>query len=527
MNRSIIRRAFIFTACILVFLGCAKRFEFASWEVDALTPLIKGKLNLANAVNIKEVSSSGDGVLHVSISDTLLRLGLDSLIGIPDTTLKSEFSVPVGGIQWPPGVPFYRDTIRTRFNLKDVALTYAEVRRSLFTVELKNNLKEPILVRYKILSATKDGDTFTLEEAVPKKGTFSGEYNLDGYALDLRGADGTRVNTIYAYVEAWIDPSITTTYTFSAGESFKIENTFEEIVPSYATGFFGQQSTSYEDSTSIELFRSVAFKSADIVDFDVTFTIDNGIGADLLLTIKELSSYNATATQSLEHSIIGEEQTFARAIDLSDPAAPVKHIRKKVQFTPQNSNLDELLELHPDGVHYSVDLEVNPLGNVSLGNDFVYYGHDISAYMDLDIPLKLGFEGLSLSDTFDFRLDTNAFSENLIQSGSIHGYIENGYPFSAAFQLFFLDSNAVIIDSLSPDRQTVLAAVSDGFGNVSSTTRSVIIFPFSAEKIGMLKRAQSSIVAAKFDTYNEQVVTIRDDYAIDFKFVADLKVLTP
>ncbi|MEQ9188717.1 MAG: hypothetical protein RLP15_13365 [Cryomorphaceae bacterium] len=512
---------------MVLLLGCAKRFEFASWEVDTLTPLIKGKLNLANAIDIKEVNSSGDGILHVNISDTLLRLGLDSLIGIPDTTLTSEFSVPVGGIQWPPGVPFYRDTIRTRFNLKDVALTYAEVRRSLFTVELKNNLKEPILVRYKILSATKNGDTFTLEEAVPKKGTFLGEYDLDGYELDLRGADGTRVNTIYAYVEAWIDPSITTTYTFSAGESFNIENTFEEIVPSYATGFFGQQSTSYADTSEVNLFQSIGFQSADIVDFDVSFTIDNGIGADLLLTIKELSSFSDAENRALEHTIIGQDQMFSRAIDLSDPSDPVKHIRKKVQFTPENSNLDELLEIHPNGVHYAVDLQVNPLGNVSLGNDFVYYGHDISAYMDLDIPLKLGFEGLTLSDTFDFRVDTSAFSENLIQSGSIHGYIENGYPFSAAFQLYFLDSNAVIIDSLSPDLQTVLAAVVDGFGNVSSTTASEISFPFNAEKIGMLKRAQSSIVAAKFDTYNAQVVTIRDDYAIDFKFVADLKVLTP
>ena len=525
MHRAITRKTLVVTVCILSFIGCAKQFDIAAWELDALAPVVHGRLNLADLIDVEEITAAGDGIIHVQVSDTLLRLGLDSLIGIPDTTLKSEFSVPVGGIQWPPGVPFYRDTIRTRFNLKDVALTYAEVKRSLFTVDLKNNLKEPILVRYKILSATSNGDTFELEELVPNKGTFSGEYNLDGYALNLRGPDGTKVNMIYAYVEALIDPAITTNYTFSAGESFKIENTFEEIIPSYAKGFFGQQSTSYEDSTAIELFQSVAFKSADIVDFDVTFTIDNGIGADLNLTIHELTSYNATTAQSLEHSIIDQQQTFGRAIDLFNPADPVKHVQKKISFTPSNSNLDALVEIRPDGIKYGIDLEVNPLGNVSLGNDFVYYGHDISAFMDMDIPLRVGFEGLQLSDTFDLSLDSAALDEERLQSGVLRGYITNGYPFSTAIQLFFLDSNGVVLDSLSETQQQVMAAETDGFGNVSSASESVVEFPFTSDDVNVLKKTTQCIVKVRMDTYNTGVVNIRDDFYIDFKFVADLSLL--
>ncbi len=517
-------------ALILVLVGfvsCNGPLDIASWEVEATSPLVYGRMNIADLLAVKEISSEG-GVLQYRVQDTLVRLGVDTLIGIPDTTLVSEFMIPVGGVQWPAGVPFYSDTIRTTFNLDGAQLSFAEVRKALFSVSLKNNLKEQILVRYRILSATQNGDTFELEELVPGKSTFEGDFVLDGYNLDFRGLDGTRSNTLNAYVEAMIDPNFTGTYTFSAGESFEIQNTFKEIIPQYAQGYFGQQLTQYEDSVTIDLFKSLAFRSADILEYDVDITIDNGIGADLLFEIGGVSTYNSSSVVSLGHPILGEPQPIGRAIRTAGLASPVKHMQQHYSFTSSNSNLDELLEIRPNGIAYNMSLEINPLGDISLGNDFVRFGHDISASMDLTVPLKFGVEGLLLRDTFAMNVDTSDSEQiDRILGGVIRGKILNGYPFEATVQLLFLDSNGVVTDSLSDIRQTIQSAEANGFGMVINSVESEVVFPFDRDRVDAVLGATQAVVLARFDTYQSQIVELRDSYEIEFRFAADLNTTLP
>ena len=42
-----------------------------------------------------------------------------------------------------------------------------------------------------------------------------------------------------------------------------------------------------------------------------------------------------------------------------------------------------------------------------------------------------------------------------------------------------------------------------------------------------MRQTTDMMVKVRFDTYNTQIVEIRDDYTIGFKFVADIKTLTP
>lgn len=513
--------------CILgLTSSCERRIGLASWELGITAPLVQGSLDLGDLVQSDILSSDNSGLLHIRVQDTLIRLGLDTLIGIPDTTLTSEFTIPIGGIPWPPGVPFYSDTIQTTFDLDEVELTFAEVRSSLFDVALENDLKERILVRYKIVSATQAGDTFELEEFVEAKSTYEGEFNLDGYSLDLRGLQGQRVNTIVALVEAIIDPELTENYIFSAGESFNLSTTFRELIPQYATGYFGQQEISYEDSIEVNLFRSIGFESADIVDFDVNLTIDNGIGSDLLLTIDKLSSSRDGEEVVLEHPIVDEVQTFGRAVNLYDPSDPVKHIQKQISFNADNSNLDALLELKPTALAYDLDLEINPLGNISLGNDFVYYGHDLSVSLDLDVPLKVGVAGLTLNDTFDVNLDSMASVDDRLQSLLFRVYLSNGYPFDAELNLLLLDENGAPLIDITPDPNTIAAAAVDGSGKVITIEDSYLEFSLTGEDLSKIGQISSLAINASLDTYNAQVIEISDGLEIGFKVLVDANVLT-
>jgi len=524
-------RYHIITALFVVFLtdGCRRDFELAPWDADVLAPIAFGELNLGDILVSDELATDSSGLFHLKVSETLINLGLDSLIGIPDTSLSESYFIPVGNITIPSGVPFYTNTSNTKYKLKEIELTYAEVRSSLFSVELTNNLKKQIIVKYQVLSATLDGDTFELIEFVPGKSTFTGNFNLDGYALDLRGLNGNSVNTLATKVEVMVDPAEGSTYTFSAGEGFTIENKFDKIIPQYAVGYFGSSNTTYEDESAIDIFDEIPFDALDIAEFDVRMTIDNGVGADLQLKILEMSTANSLGqSASLSHPVIEQTQQLSRAVNLYSKENPVKHIFKTFDFTHENSNLDELIELRPNRLQYNLDLSINPLGNISLGNDFVYYGNDISVSLDMDVPLKVGVSGLVLQDTFDveFVEENPEQGTGLINGGYVRVYFDNGYPFSTEVQLYLQDENGVEIDSLLDQPQSIASAIADAQGELLVNGESEIVIPVNQEIIEKLKLAKAMRLLAVIDTYDGQVVNIYDNYTIGFKMVADLNVNT-
>ncbi len=513
----------------LLTYGCRRDFELAPWDADALAPIAFGELNLGDVLVSDELVADSSGLFHLKVSDTLINLGLDSVIGIPDTSISETYFIPVGNVTLPTGIPFYSNTTNTKYKLKDVELTYAEVRSSLFSVELTNNLNSQIIVKYQVLSATLDGDTFELVEFIPAKSTFTGDFNLDGYALDLRGIDGSSVNALATKVEVMVDPAEGSTYTFSAGEGFTLDNSFEKIIPQYAIGYFGSTNTTYADESVLDIFDQIPFEALDISEFDVRMTIDNGVGADLQLKILEMSTANAFGeSASLSHPVIGQTQQLSRAVNLYSEEKPVKHIFKTFDFTNENSNLDQLIELRPDKLQYNLDLSINPFGNISLGNDFIYYGNDISVILDMDVPLKVGVSGLVLQDTFDveFVEENPEQGTGLINGGYVRVYFENGYPFSTEVQLYLQDENGVELDSLLDQPQSIASATADAQGELIAKGESEIVIPVSQEIIEQLKLTKAMRLRAVIDTYGGQVVNIYDNYTIGFKMVADLNVNT-
>lgn len=516
--------------CVLLSaFSCRKKTDIANWDTDLVAPIAQGSVNLADLLTNDELTADNSGLLRVKLRDTLFRVGLDSLIGIPDTTFSDEFVIPIGNVQWPPGVPFYDSTTITRYNLKQVQLTYATVRSSLFTVKLRNTTRTQILAIYTIPSATDaNGDTFRLERLIPAKTTLEEDFNLDGYNLDLRGRGQNSFNTLISEVVAMIDPAQTSNYTFKAGEGFRIENTFKKIIPQYARGYFGSENINFRDSTAFDLLNDIRFTALDISEFDVSLTINNGVGADLGFKIDELESYNDASgiTSNLQHSIIGQNQFFGRAIDLVEPANPVKYISKTFEFNDENSNLDELIELKPSGLIFDLDLKINPLGNISLGNDFVYYGHDLSLYVDVDIPVKIGLEGLVLQDTFAFTLEEENPEKGAdrINSGFLKLDLDNEYPLAARVQLYVEDENRALLDSLLPAPQTIEATMVDANNRAIGSAQSLIEIPVNQEVVNLLRAGSFIRFKAIIDTYNKQVVNIYDDHSIRFKLVGDLNV---
>lgn len=520
----------LFALSALILFSCRRDLKLAAWDVDVIAPLASGQVDLANLVESDRLATDNSGLYHLVSNDTLFRIGLDTLIGIPDTTISNEFVVPVGSITIPQGVVFYRDTNRISYKLKDIGLTFAEIRESLISVDLLNTIDEKILFRYSILSATLDGDTFRVEELIDANDNFETEFNLDGYDIDFTGLNGDKVNTLITTVEIMIDPNAASPHTFQAGDKFALDIIFRKIVPEYTRGYFGQQQSLFSDSTEIDLFSSIDFEMLDLTEFEVRMMVDNGVGTDLQLSLDRIGSYNSESNVgvNLNHSVVGTNLQFSRAIDLHPSQNDVKHTQKEFVFDEDNSNLDELLELKPDNLIFDLDLEINPLGNVSLGNDFVYYGHDLGAYLSVDVPLKVGVRGLVLSDTFDFNIADSGDNVQFdpLNEGRLILYLNNGFPIEGTVQLILLDEDDIILDSLFDAPAAIQSGIPVQGSATVSSTESVIEIGVSQAKLESLNETRRVLLKSILGTNEGEVTSIYDNGTISFKLLADVNLNT-
>lgn len=515
---------FVFSILLIGIFGCRREMNLASWDTDLLAPAAHGSINFYNYLPEENFVEESGNLIHLVAEDTLISLGLDTLIGIPDYSIDTGFFFPLS-IPVQPGQPFFVDTSETTFDLKDVRLTEAIIRNSRIRVDIRNTLDQDVLFQYSIESASIDGDTFRVSERIDGNSSFSKEYDLNGYTLNLRGLKQNKVNTVATTIVAMVHPDLVGTQQLKAGDRFDISNTVTNVIPEYVTGYFGNQVAEFNESEGLDVFDLVDFESVDITEFSLDLIVDNGIGADLGLDVREISSSNSETGDfaSLNHEIVGSPQQFTRAIDLGNEQNPVKHQRKVYSFTHENSNLDELLELKPNSILADVAINVNPLGNVSLGNDFAYYGHNLSAYMQLDIPLIVAAKGVSLVDTIDFSFDSQTKDEAIerLNSGFIRAYLSNDYPIDGTLQFSFLDSNKLVLFDLFETPSLVLGAEVNANDDVIPT-RSQADVPIDSEKIELLGAAHSIKVTALLSTTGVDAVRLTSGQKIDYRLVVDV-----
>ena len=513
----------------VILSSCRRGIELANWDMDVLVPVAHGTINFSDYDSDQNTYADANNLLHIVAEETLISLGLDTLIGIPDYSIDTGFVVPIS-LNFPPGVPFFYQLDETKFELKDVELTYALIRESNITIFLENTIDKPVLFQYGIYSATLNGDTFLLEARIEANDTLNRTFTLDGYELDLRGEDGMDFNTVVTFLQAMIHPDETQNHQFKAGDEFNVINTVTGVIPEYITGYFGNQTILFEEDETLEVFNQFPFQSINITDFDVNLTIDNGIGADLRLNVQRLGSASTEngSSASLSHEIINNDQLITRAINTYYRSDPVKHVQQKFSFTDENSNLDELFELRPNRILADLDIEVNPLGDASLGNDFAYYGHNLTALMNMDVPLVFGAKGVGLSDTSKFKFNAPEPENPLdrINNGSLNLIIENGYPVEAEIQVYLLDSLNNSLDSLFAKRALVSGAEENTLGQVEIPTRSQVEIPIDQGLFDELEMTKFIRVNALLNTVGLDSIHLKSTSNITYSVVADINART-
>ncbi len=508
---------------LLLFFSC-KRREETTWDINVHSPLIKTSLSINNLLHDSILNENPDSSLMIDYSYSLNAFNTDSAFKIPDTIINAFYNIPFGSpTSLNPGFQFANDPASNQFNYGDARITEMKLTSGKIKFKIISQINEKTIYTYEVLKSDDgNGNLFTKKITVPagtvsSPGIAQGEFDLDGYTFDMTGTNSNSYNTLETRLKVLIDPDGNSVLV-SGADSVLVENGLINLKPAYIKGFIGT-STFDEPNSELEagLFDNIISGGLDIDQLDVTLSFTNYIGAELRFKLNHLRSLNSRTsnTISLSHNIIGNDNNINRATLSGSTITPYV---VNYQMNTSNSNIDLFLENLPTAMEFGFEAEINPLGNISSGNDFLFINKTIDINFDVMMPLSLIANNLTLLDTIELSIDS---ANNRLKKGDFTLIAENGFPFDAELQLYLLDIDNNVIDSLF-NGQIITSGTLNGANRVINSTTTTIMANLNEDKIKLLEQNNRVILTSRYHTLASSHTTIYSNYKLDLKLIGDI-----
>ena len=493
-----------------------------SWDVDLAIPIAQSHLNMSNFFGDTIFQADPNGLLHIAFSRDLINLTMDSLVKLPDTTINLGYIIPFNSTL-NPGVKIFSNATSADKEIKfdvsnGVELNKAIVKKGFLKIKYTNSYSQPLQFDYIINSATLWGSQLTVNQVVPGSSSLTKIYALDGYNINLTGLTGNKVNTLVQ------------TYTISTaasgspgvllqGQGLIINLSFIEIIPEYIQGYFGQQDLSFgPDSTAFDFLNNFSTSNLALTQSSINFRILNEFGIEMSSSIDNLKSIKTSPANvvTLNSGTRLQSINVGRASKTNNPSNPVFPWFKQININSSNSNLNPFIEHLPNYLGYSVKAKLNPLGNISAGNDFAYYGRGLKVIADINIPLALSADYFSLVNFS--KVDLTQLKElSNVNSCEIKLSARNNYPFKAQIQGYMLNEQNQVIDSLFiPGQNMIESAITDGNNLVLNYVDTKLVASFDKSKIENLTQCkQIKFVSYLYLPNQPTPIKIKDDSYLD------------
>lgn len=489
--------------CLLAF-SCKKKDT--SWKTDWGAPMISDTLTLSNFMNDSTLTTSNETTIDVDLTRTLLDIGIKDIVKIPDTTITQFFSPLLNINNVLPGFTFVNSIEEHTIDLNGIELKKIRISNGKIKVKVYNPLSTRVFYTIQLPGTTKNGVMFEQTYSVDA-GTISQPQtaeeilDLSGFDIDLRGESGFSFNALQSRLAIKTDPN-GSVVSINSQHDFKFDGTLYDLEIDYAKGYFGNQIVSDTSTFQIPYFNNVIGGSIDIPATNLLFTIENGMKVSLKGKVTQAKNTNyASNSVSLNSSEIGSDFYVSPATGSWSSLNPSEQTKS---FNSTNSNIEQYIENLGSQHEIGYQFQLNPWGNVSGGADEIFPNSKIKVKVNLQMPLSLGADGLTLRDTFNFDLQQDATKIHA-NSGIITLNATNAFPISCEPILYFMDENNFIMHTVIGSSQissSKLGSVNPQNGLFEK--KSSVEFVLPEALISDLNQLKFVIIEARFDTPNYQ-----------------------
>ena len=454
MNRK--KLFYIIYVLLLLSSGVSCKKKKTEWNSDWVLPLVKDTLNLFNYHNDSTLDNTGNGYV-VDMKRTLLDVHISDYLKIPDTIIHQTYSPTIGIGNIPAGFTFYNAVETHDLSIPDVQLKKAIISSGSIQLTVYNPISTNAYYTIAMPGVSRDGidfeQTFYVEAGTQDQPAI-GEalISLDGYELDLQGTGVIGSSNISAYNILQTSFSIMTdpegeNCSLSTSDVFEFDAKFENIKIQYAQGYLGALTFSDTAEISIPYLDHILSGSVSLNDIPLTFSIENGakIPASATLTLLENTNTNQN-TVGLISSQLNTAHLIGPATGTWSSLVPNE---SSVVFNADNSNLSAYISNLGVTHRVGYNIRMNPLGSITGSYNEIFPNSKLKVEVDSEFPLELGVDGLILSDTVAFSLNSTQLNDFMTTEAiELHIRSTNSFPLQMGISIEFLDEVNNLLQSI-------------------------------------------------------------------------------
>lgn len=489
-----------FFCLVVTLVSCHK--EKTVWNSDWVAPLVHDTLTLENLVNDSTLAVNTSNYLEVDLTRTILDLGIEDVVGIPDTVISHTYSIVTGSLNVPPGFSIVNDIQEHTLSVEDLQLKKIRVSDGRIKVKVYNPLETNVFFTVELPGVSKNGIEFQQNYTVPggsiaNPGVTTATLDISGYEIDLTGQDGSLYNLLQSRLIINSDPAgpsvnITTSHVF------KVDAEFLDVKIDYARGYFGNKMIADTSTFNIAYLNNVVAGSIDLPASMIQFDIINGMKVDAKATVTTVYNTNhAGNIVNLSASTINSPVFLDPATGSWSSLAPST---ETLVFNSSNSNVESYLENLGSAHTIGYKVQLNPWGNTSGGWNEIFPNSRLKVKLKAQLPLTVGADGLTLQDTFDLDLSQD-LEKSHVGSGMFVLQATNAFPFSCGAILYLMDVNGNVLHTVNgtSDIESSLYAAIDPLDGLRKKS-SEVQFILTENIINDLEKVKNVSVKAVFNT---------------------------
>ena len=505
-------------ACLVVtvsLLSSCKKDEPTTWESNWVAPLAHGRLTLSDLTADNGYTDNA-GVYHLYFEKIISGFGTSDLTQIPDTNISQKFVVPITGgpFQIPGNTAIITQNQNYSVETNGTGLRMVKVKSGQMIVHVKsyvNAYLHPSFTLYNVSEVY--GNNTDIDFALTPGSASApteGYYTIDmsNKYVVLSGTSGFDYNKLSTHLEIKTEQNTTADQnTIYGQDSVRFELLMSDIVIDYAKGYFGNDTYSFNETFNLAESANMPTGLLELDQASFGFHVTHKMGFDGKLKIDNvmgLNTYMNTGVQ-LTGGNLYNPFFITRSIDNGGTASVSNY---DINLNEGNSNITSFMGSLPYSVLFTGSLQLNPFGNVSDGNDFFYSDQLTEAKLVVDVPLRLAASDLTLRDTLNVEVTTDA-----VRVSSLTLDIQNAFPMEWKLNLTTLGGAIVATDLNVPSGNSI-----DALALASSST---LVIPISEAQWNAIKSEGKLIMQVISNTPSfPQLVNLYNSYFVDMRVKA-------
>lgn len=487
----------------------------------------------AGGSEVRTFDLSGQRV-ESSLAAALLNLDVPESMNVPiDTTDLIELSFTARNLKAREATAIFPaqtvDSSSLPFEYtftgenSEVEIRKAKIQSGRIEANVVSTIGDTVEVIYQLSSANLNGVVpeviARLNPALPGQNfLFTEEIDLAGYELDFTQG-GTTVNTLSQFYKINLIYS-GNLVSIDQQDSVFLQVGLRDIKPDYLEGFFGRGNLDISGSQAFSGLGDIQVDRLDLVNPRVRLIFENSLGIALEGTIRTLSAQNANTPIATPLS----STLFANPLRIEGPQLPDTQsvVTSTFIFTPQNSNIPELIRLLPNQISYDVGIAYNPLNASQITpTNFATREGSVRGIVEFELPLEGSLAGLVFADTSSLSFSLSEDSTQL-NSGTLSLQFDNGFPLEVEVFAAILDENGGFLESLS-EGDLIAAAEVDSEGIVTEPSFSEISKDFSKVQLQrIINRGSRVIFNYRINSQpSDRSVRMQSDYRVEARLVGN------